>query len=273
MTIASDAKFDRPWECRLPAFRVLGGLWFVGNTSGASWLLETEVGPVLFDTNYPTLAPLLIDSIWSAGFDPRSLAAIFHTHGHYDHFGATDFLKNLSGATTYLSRLDAKMLCERPELSLSDWGKHIFPKPLIPDVMLSDGEIITIGGIPIRCAACPGHTPGAMSFFFPVIADGKTYTAGLHGGAGLNTLTGDFIKKYDVNWREDFLRGIEYMQKESVDVFLANHTKACHVAEKLARMGDGPNPFVDAEEWPEFLLSLYQDYEKLILNEQKENLP
>ena len=263
MSVPSSSKYDRPWECRMDAFRVAGELWFVGNTSGASWLLETPEGPVLFDTNYPTLAPLLLESIREAGFDPRQLRAIFHTHGHYDHYGATKELKELSGAECFMSRVDTEMLRQRPELGLAALGKYLFPEPPAIDRELEDGEVVTIGGIPIRCVLCPGHTPGAMSFFFPVTEGGKTYTAGLHGGSGLNTLTDAFSREYGVDWRPLFRRGMEKMGRESPDIFLANHTKVCHTAEKYARLGKGPNPFINASHWHSFLRQLQEDFDKM----------
>ena len=269
MAISSDAKYERPWECRMKAFRVAGGLWFVGNTSGASWLLETEEGPVLFDTNYPTLAPLLLDSIREAGFDPRQLRAIFHTHGHFDHYGATEELKRLSGAESFMSRLDTEMLRSRPEMGLAHLGKHIFPEPPEVDTLLEDGETVIIGGVPIRCVLCPGHTPGAMSFFFPVTEEGVTYTAGLHGGSGLNTLTGAFRREYGVDWRPDFLRGLEKMRLEAPDIFLANHTKVCRTAEKYAMMGKGPDPFIDRAAWGAFLDALEADFEAMAEKEKE----
>jgi metallo-beta-lactamase class B len=268
MAISSDAKYERPWECRMPAFRVAGNLYFVGNSSGATWLLDTPEGPVLFDTNYPTLAPLLLDSICEAGFSPESITAIFHTHGHFDHYGATEQIKARSGATSYMSKTDARLLAQRPEMGLAHQGKYIFPEPPAVDVELEDEDVITVGGIPIRCVACPGHSPGAMSYFFPVTENGKTYTAAIHGGAGLGTLSRDFMEQYGVNWRQDFVDSIEKLMEEPVDIFLANHTKMCHTAEKYRRLQQGENAFIDPAGWRNFLLSLRKDYETLCLQEQ-----
>lgn len=268
MAISSDAKFERPWECRMPAFRIAGGLYFVGNTSGASWLLVTADGPVLFDTNYPTLETQLLDSIREAGFQPESIKAIFHTHGHYDHYGATKKLKQMSGATTYMGKADVQMLEERPELGLANCGKYIFPEPPEIDVALEDGDVVTIGGVPIRCVSCSGHTPGAMSFFFPVEEGGETYTAAIHGGAGLNTLTQNFVETYGIDCRQDFLRSIEKMLTEHVDIFLTNHTKMCHTAEKYQLLCQGKNAFIDSGQWQEFLHGLKADYEHMCLREQ-----
>ena len=268
MAISSDAKFERPRECRMPAFRVAGNLYFVGNTSGASWLLDTAAGPVLFDTNYPTLAPLLLESIREAGFRPESVAAIFHTHGHYDHYGATDQIKALSGVPTYMSKADARMLRQRPEMGLAHLGKYIFPAPPVTDVELEDEDVITIGGVPIRCVTCPGHTPGAMSFFFPVTEDGKTYTAAIHGGSGLNTVARSFMEAYGVDWRQDFVNSIEKLMPEKVDIFLANHTKVCHTAQKYQQLLQGENAFIDSDLWQSFLKSLRDDFETMCLQEQ-----
>jgi len=268
MAISSDAKFERPWECRMPAFRVVGDLYFVGNTSGASWLLNTPAGPVLFDTNYPTTAPLLLESICEAGFRPESIVAIFHTHGHYDHYGATEQLKSLSGALTYMGKADAQLLAQKPEMGLAHFGRYIFPTPPAIDVELEDEDVITIGGIPIRCVTCPGHSPGAMSFFFPVTENEKTYTAAIHGGSGLNTLTRGFMEEYGVNWRQDFLHSIEKLLPEPVDIFLANHTKVCHTVQKLARLQQGDNAFIDPAGWQTFLKSLQKDFETMCLQEQ-----
>ena len=168
-----------------------------------------------------------------------------------------------------MSRIDTEMLRQRPELGLAHLGKHIFPEPPSIDRELEDGEVVTIGGIPIRCVLCPGHTPGAMSFFFPVTEDGTVYTAGLHGGSGLNTLTGAFSREYGVDWRPDFLRGLEKMRREAPDIFLANHTKVCRTAEKYAMMEEGARPFINSAEWSAFLDALEADFEAMVEKEKR----
>ena len=133
---------ERPWEMRVPAFRVFGNLYFVGNANCASWIVDTSVGPILFDTNYPTMAHMEIQSIWEAGFDPRKIIAIFHSHGHYDHFGTTELIRQLSGAKVYLGAEDAKMFRERPELALAA-GSACPINLFVPDVEVNDGDVFT----------------------------------------------------------------------------------------------------------------------------------
>ena len=262
---------ETPWEMRIPAFRVFGNLYFVGNKDGASWILDTPEGPILFDSNYPTTDALLIHSMWSLGFNPEKLIAIIHTHGHYDHIGATDLLKSLSGAPTYLGAADTEMFSDRPELSYLDHVKNAYIELFDADVAVRDGDVFTIGGIQIRAVSTPGHCPGATSWFFPVTDGKRTFTAGLHGGAGFNTLVKAYREQYGVDWREDFFRSIEKLMGEKVDIFLGNHTAQNHTEEKAARLRAGQaDAFVDPSEWQRFLEGLKTGLEKMIASEERE---
>ena len=262
--------FERPYELKLPAVRVFGNLYFVGNQDGASWLVETEEGLLLFDTNYPTADALLLDSIWSLGFDPRKIVAIFHTHGHFDHFGATDLIKNLSGAKTYLGIEDARMFRERPQLAMIQDSREAWLEIFTPDVEVKDGDIFTFGSTTVRAMAAPGHSQGATHYFISV-SDGKqTLVAGLNGGAGLNTLCVDFREQYQLDWRKEFLETINRSLEETADIFLGNHTGQNHAQEKIQRLQEDPMAFVDPNEWTAFHEDLKQRFLTMCAEEQEE---
>lgn len=246
---------ERPWEMRVPAFRVFGNLYFVGNVNCASWIVDTSEGPVLFDTNYPTMAHMEIQSIWEAGFDPRKIIAIFHSHGHYDHFGTTELIRHLSGAKTYIGAEDAKMFRERPELALTA-GAACPINPFVPDVEVNDGDVFTFGDTTIRCVHTPGHCPGATSYFFPVTDGKQTLKAALHGGAGLNALRRDFREKYGVDWRQVYIDNMNKVMDEDVDIFLGNHTSQNGLMDKLPKMTEDYNPFIDKGAWKAFLIEM-----------------
>lgn len=259
--------YERPWELRMPAFRVFGNLYFVGNKDGASWLVDTGEGLVLFDTNYPHADAMLVDSIWSLGFDPRQIVAIMHTHGHFDHFGATAYLKDLSGAKTYLGEGDVKLFHERPELAHIDDALHAYLELFEPDVVVRDGDLFTFGRTTIRAVACPGHSPGATTYFFPVTDGRRTLTAALHGGAGFNTLCGDYIEKNGVNWRQDFLNSIDKVYEEHVDIFLGNHTHQNGAFQKFQQMTEENDPFIDPAAWKAFLDGLKAQFREMLEEE------
>lgn len=260
--------YEQPWKLALDAFQVFGNLYFVGNQDGASWLVDSGEGLILFDTNYPTADTLLIDSIWSLGFNPRDIAAIFHTHGHFDHFGATDLLKALSGAKVYLGEKDAEMFETRQELSHTQDSEYAFLPVFKPDVRIKDGDVFVIGRTTIRCSACPGHSPGATSYFFDVTDGERTLTAGLHGGAGLNTLCRPYCEEYGVNWRADFLASLRGAMNEKVDIFLGNHTPQNDTAGKRARMLAGEkDAFVDSGAWKAFHEGMISKFQTMLADE------
>lgn len=45
---------------------------------------------------------------------------------------------------------------------------------MIPkEMVLKDGETVTLGNTTVRAIATPGHTEGTFSYVYPVYADGK----------------------------------------------------------------------------------------------------
>ena len=247
---------SHPWTFSTAPFRIAGNLYFVGNRDVGAYLIDTEEGLVLIDSTYPSTAPLLIQSIADLGFSARDVRHLIHTHGHFDHFGCTGFVKALSGCTTYLGRRDAEMFVRDPSLILAgDCGIRDFG-PFVPDVLLDGGETIRSGSTEIEVVATPGHSDGCMSFFFYVEEDGIRYRCGLFGGAGFNTLKDGFITIHGNTWsRGEYLQTLDRLAGEKVDITLGNHTSQARMLEKHAEaVREGScRPFVDREEFGRFI--------------------
>jgi len=253
-------------------FRIYGNLWFVGNDNVGAYLIDTGEGLILIDSGYPTTRALLVQAIWEAGFNPRNIRYILHTHGHFDHFGATNFLVSLSGAKTCLGAADAAMFREHPELALVEDGHYTYVPLFKPDIELQDGDTITLGNTCIRAVTVPGHTMGVMAYFFEVEENGAKQLAGLYGGIGLNTMCRDFQEKYNVpEYRANYILSLEKVRHEPVTITLGNHTAQTHTLEKLEKRlknPEGPNPFVDPLEWNRFIDQTEQRYVQMLAEEQ-----
>ncbi len=263
--------YRHPERYYVKPFRIFSNLYFVGNKDVGSYLLDTEEGYILIDTTYPTTRAQMIESLWEAGCDPRKIRYILHTHGHFDHCGTTAFLVSLSGAKTFLGRGDAELLKERPELMLSEACPYSYLEVFAPDVIIEDGDVITLGSTQVRCVATPGHTPGVLTFLIPLEENGETHLAGLYGGAGVNTLCREEITRFGTeSWRDDFIPSLHKVRDEKVDIVLGNHTAQSRTLEKLAKRGmdpDGPNPFIDPEEWVRFLDETEARYNQMLQDE------
>lgn len=254
---AHSLKFSiSPSSARIEPFAMADNLYYVGDKKVCIHLLDTGDGLILFDSGYPVAMHLLMDSIWRAGFDPKDVKWILHTHGHYDHFGASEEFRNMFGTRLAISRVDAENLREYPARAEIDEEKYPFVRIPEFDYELEDGEIFTLGNCKIRCVLTPGHMRGVMSFFFDVTYNGNTYLAGLFGGAGVNALTLPYMfkNKYEFDMPMQMLSSVDAVMEEPVMLHLGNHPANNATLQKREKqLAEGGNPFIDENSWKDFL--------------------
>lgn len=88
---------------------------------------------------------------------------ILLTHGHFDHIGGCEKLRELSGAKVYALEAE-KEVCENASVNLStQFGNKI---EIVPDVYVKDGDEISIAGITGKVIATPGHTVGSCCYYY-----------------------------------------------------------------------------------------------------------
>jgi len=265
--------FKHPYKYAVHPFKIFGNIYYIGNSNVSSHLIDTGDGLILIDTTYPHTFPLLVNSIWEAGFSIYDVKYILHSHGHFDHFGGTVPLAALTKAKTFLGALDARMFRECPDMTLGMDSPHCHLELFTPDVEMEDGQIITLGNTEIRAVLTPGHSPGVMSFFFKVTDGNETYTAAMQGGAGLITLGMRYYTTFNIDPvgpRKSFLEGIKKIENEKVDIPLGNHpsfNKTLEKREKMLANPNGPNPFIDPSEWQSFLSDVKLRFEKMLAEE------
>lgn len=119
---------------------------------------EGEKEAVVFDP--ADQGDMLYQKLTEAGF---TVAAVFLTHGHFDHIWGTKRLCELSGARLYAYEAE-KALCEDAVANVSEQAGRAYT--VEPDVYLKDGEEITVAGMTCRLIATPGHTVGSCCFYF-----------------------------------------------------------------------------------------------------------
>ncbi len=98
------------------------------------------------------------------------------THGHFDHVGGVDCLKN-GGAVLAAHRLEPMVARASVELARV-WGLDAGPQESGVDVELGDGDTIRVGRIAFKVYHTPGHSPDHLILYSP--------------GAGI-AFTGDLI--------------------------------------------------------------------------------
>lgn len=253
-----------------PPFKIFGNLYFAGTEAASTHIIDTGDGLILLDTGYQHSLYILINNIWSLGFSTYDIKYLIHTHGHIDHFGATRALVELTGAKTFLGRADKNYANGKLDLSYAKELGMEFSETFEPDVLLDDGDIIELGDTRIKAVATPGHTQGAMSYFFDVTDGDETFRAGLHGGMGINTLSKEFLDKYSLPYslRDDFKRSMMRLNEEKVDIFLGNHMQHNKTVEKSQMLKNGEKyAFVVQDEWEKYNLWCIENLNDMIKKE------
>lgn len=235
-TMYNRIKITNPWDGKIEPFKIIGNVYFVGTFQASCHLIDTGEGLIIIDTGYYNTLYLIIRSIYKLGFDPADIKYIVHTHWHWDHTEGTGALVDLSGAKTLIGRYDEEK------------AKKYFT----PDILIKEGDVLTLGNTSISFIETPGHTRGTISLFFETEDNGSTYRVGMFGGAGLSSLAqGNF--DYE-GCREDYRKSLHRLHNETVDVFIGNHCWNNDTAAKgELLLKTGENGFVDRDIWHRFL--------------------
>jgi len=144
--------------------------WPVAN----AWLLrETPIGPLLVDSGFPPLWPLLRRALRRCAVAPHALAAVVLTHRHCDHAGNAALLQQRYGVPVYAHRRDAEVLAgRRPRPQIERLGgvaggmglfENRFPAAACEPIPLEDGA--RVGGLTVLWM--PGHTAGSVFLHQP----------------------------------------------------------------------------------------------------------
>ncbi len=243
-----------PWKGYIPPFQLWGNLYFVGTYHASTHIIDTGEGLIMLDSGYQHSLYLVLQNMWELGLNPKDIKYIVHTHGHIDHCGATRALVEMTGAKTFLSEADKDYMSGVVDLS---WATELELdlEAFEADVLVNDGDTITLGNTTLTAVATPGHTPGSMSYLFNVSDGNRTLVAGIHGGAGLNTFSKAFLDKYNLpyTYRDDYFKSMDKLKTLKVDIFLGNHAWQNKTREKQVLVATGDkDAFVDPNAWAAF---------------------
>jgi glyoxylase-like metal-dependent hydrolase (beta-lactamase superfamily II) len=99
-----------------------------------------------------------------------SIKAVLNTHGHCDHIGADDAIRDATEAPLYIHKEDAPMLGD-VKLNLSAFmGFRALARPA--EHLLSEGDVISFGQSKLEVLHTPGHSKGGVCF----VGDGVVFT-------------------------------------------------------------------------------------------------
>ncbi len=91
------------------------------------------------------------------------LVQILLTHGHIDHAGGADELRERTGIAVIGPQLGDKILLDHLEQQGRAYGLD-GARNLVPDRWLEEGDTVMLGGAEFAVLHCPGHSPGSLVY-------------------------------------------------------------------------------------------------------------
>ena len=221
---------------QFPPHKVIGNIYYVGTETLSSYLITTPQGHILVDTTYERNIPVIRDSVEKLGFKFTDIKIVLGSHAHGDHQEGDAMVKELTGAQVMAMEQDVPALQNLPR------GKV---HPI--DRVLHDGDQVTLGGTTMVAHLTPGHTRGCTTWTMKVQEGGRTYDVVIIGSMGVNPGTALVNNKQVPGIVDEYIQGFKVMRSLPCDVPLGSHPGMYNMAEKYARLGKGPNPFIDPQ--------------------------
>jgi metallo-beta-lactamase class B len=254
---------------KIPPFKALDNVFHVGPGSVSVWLIPTTDGLILIDTAQEPYVDHILNNIRNAGYDPKDIKYILLTQGHLDHFGGAARIQEISGARVAAAEGDWVLMDEYAKRPLP--AMPPFHRTVERDIVLKDGDTVTLGTTSLKVYLLPGHTPGGASFEFTAYDKGRPYKAFVFGGPE---------PRGGIEGAQQFMASVNRLATiPDVSVGLLVHSWLAMSTypnggtfERMARLqlrrGDMPNPFVDPASWRGWIDRLKMVSQKYLADEK-----
>lgn len=248
----------------VPPFQIFDNLYYVGLESVSAFVLRTSDGLVLIDSLHPESTGHILGALEELGLDPMEIRYVIVTHAHIDHAGSAGEIQRLTGARVGMAEGDWDAYAEGGYIS-SRGEPRVF-RPMERDLVIEDGDRLTLGDTSIELYTTPGHTSGVVSMGFAVKDGEESYNAFVFGGLGLNTVNG-------VEETEQYIDSVRrVLAMPDLEVNLTNHPGGGRLLERrdqlASRRPGEPHPFVDPAAFRQYLETLLNNAERQLEREQ-----
>jgi metallo-beta-lactamase class B len=239
------------WNRDVPPYQVIDNIYYVGSNDIAQFLITTPAGHFLLDSGFEASVPRLRAEVAALGFRFEDIRYLLTSHAHIDHVQGAARVRALTGAKVVSSARDAETLRAGGKGEAVYDGVYSW-EPCPVDLVVGDGDRVSLGGTTLTAHVTPGHTRGAVTWTMQVAAPDAT--------PGARPLDVVFFPSANVNpgvrlvgnvrYPEiagDFERSFATWKALPCDVFLGVHGAFYDMERKRKwqRENARPNPFID----------------------------
>jgi metallo-beta-lactamase class B len=202
--------------------------------------LVTSAGIIMIDATYDySVTGLIVDEMPKLGLDPKQIKYAVITHNHFDHFGGAKYLQDTYGTKIIMGGLDWA--------GVEKGAAYLPGNTARKDIVVTEGQKLTLGDTTITLYNTPGHTVGTTSAIIPVKDNGVIHYAALWGGTSISKGTPyDQLVAYNSSARK--MRDLS--DKAGVDTILSPHGRVIDFPRRAGARNafpTGPNPFIEGQ--------------------------
>jgi metallo-beta-lactamase class B len=238
---STQALAQADWEEPFTPHRMIDNVYYVGTSGLATYLIVTDAGLILINSDFERTVPTLEQNVEALGFKFEDIKIILGSHAHPDHMQGDALAKEMTGAQVMAMEQDLPLL-----QAMRAGGKE---HPI--DRVLHDGDTVELGGEVLTAVLTPGHTPGCTTWTMRVEENGMPYdvviACSLGANAGYVLVGNEDYPQIADDYRATYAK----VRTLPVDVFLGSHGFMYDLAgkyEKLqSRAAGAPNPYIDPE--------------------------
>ena len=192
---------------------------------------------ILINSDFERTVPVIRASVEKLGFKFTDIKILLGSHAHGDHMEGDAMVKELTGARVMAMAEDVPAL-----EAMKPGGK---PHPI--DRVLHDGDQVTLGGSTLVAHLTPGHTQGMHHLDHEGARGRQVVRCGDHGQRGREPGV-KLVNNADYpQIAEDYARSYKTLRSLHCDIPLGSHPGMYRMEEKYAKLGKGPNPFIDPQ--------------------------
>ncbi len=212
--------------------RIQEGIYAIGAAELPGYLLAGD-HPVLFDAGMTFMGPLYLAELENHLGDVNRLQFHLLTHSHFDHAGASPFLKRhipnmqigaSQAAAETFRKPNAIELIRNLSRSLEEKYRDLIGNAdvtfqgLAIDLVLDEGTEIDLGaGLTCKVIATPGHTRDSLSFYIPGL---KAVITGEAAGVFDRNFTihPEFTSSY-----KDYMNSLDKLAGLDIEILMMSH--------------------------------------------------
>ncbi len=255
---------------RFPAYRIIGNIYYVGESDITSYLITTPKGNILINPGFARTVPIIRQGIAKLGFRFEDIKIVLNGQAHEDHVGGAAEIKEATGAQIVVSEGDTAVMEGGGKGDFHFEGRMSW-KPVKVDRQVKEGDTVELGGVTLVAHITPGHTKGCTTWTMIVADGGRKYNVVFVGGTSINPgviLTNE--PKYPAI-AADYAKTWKILHALPCDVFLGAHGVYYGMIAKYERLknGDKPNPFIDPAGYKRFVAESEKEYLDQLAAERK----